>query len=254
MDRRTVKVVLVIALALEVVVACSRPRSSPEYERAQTLWTEVVRSRPEAPAADPRADEVLALLERVPANSLDASAAAALRERIEGERRELAEERARREGLRQRAAMPAPPVAAPAPVPAPVAGGGAAGGQGSAPELAPGMKLEDFRRLVGACFDSAGPVQLTGADAAPRAGEMWVMKNEAACRDAHPRLAGQAVLFAGGILEGLSPLGNLKRIEVRQEVELAPLPDGGTGMVVDGGVVPLPPGARLVVPDGGAAR
>jgi hypothetical protein len=252
MDRRTVKLSLGVVLAAALAVACSRPRPSPDYERARSLWTELVRAHPEAPAADPRADEVLAMLARVPGDSVDASAAAALRVRIEGERRELAEERARREALERRAGIPAPPVVAV--VPGPGAGRGADGGQGTpSVELTPGMKLEDFRKLHGTCFDDAGPVQLTATDAAPRSGEMWVMKGDPACRDAHPRLADQAVLFAGGILAGVSPLGSLERVEVRREVELAPLPDGGMGMVVDGGVVPLPPGARLLPSDGGSA-
>jgi hypothetical protein len=224
----------------------------------------MVRHHPEGPADDPRADEVLALLERVPKDSVDALAASSLRERIEGERREAAAERARREKAVARAAVPAPPIAGGAMTVAggamTVAGGAMTvpGGAPAAPapataDVSPGTTLDAFRAAYGECFGSAGPVQVGAADAGLRPGEMWVMKDDQGCRDAHPRLVGQAVLFVGDALAGVSPLAALKRVEVRREVDLGALPDGGTGMVVDGGVVPLPPGAKLLRVDGGTA-
>jgi hypothetical protein len=204
-----------------------------------------VRERADAAAEDARADEVLALLDRVPPDSADASAAAELRGRIEGERKAHVEELARRQKLVERAGSipsmpaagsPAPPAAKPAPAPR---------------ALAPGTKLEAFRESYGDCVESRGPAQLGTPDGgAPRAGEMWAMKDQAACREKHPELAGQAALFAEGALVGLAPLSSAKKVQVVRQVELAPLPDGGLGEKVDGGVVPLPPGAEIVV-DGG---
>jgi hypothetical protein len=180
-------------------------------------------------------------------DSADAQAAAELRGRIEGERKAHLEELARRQQLVAGAGaargMPGPREEAAAPRPAPL------------PALAPGMKLEVFREVYGECFASRGPVQMSTPDGgAPRSGEMWVMKDDAkydaACREKHPTLAGQAVLFEGGALVGLAPAASAKRTQVVREVELAPLPDGGMGERVDGGVVPLPPGAEIIL-DGG---
>ncbi len=242
-----------LGLAL-LLVACSRPRPSPEYDRARTLWGEIVRARPAAPADDPRSDEVLRLLDAVPRDSADAADASALRDRIARERAEGAAERARREELARRAG---PAEALPAPSAAPGNGGptraGGAPQQPALPPLATGMKLDDFRAAYGSCFAPGGAVQITSTERSPRAGEMWVMKDDPRCREAHPSLVGQTVLFADGTIAGVSPVSAMKRIEVRREVQLAPLPDGSTGMVVDGAVVPLPPGTT-VAPPAGAAR
>jgi hypothetical protein len=114
------------------------------------------------------------------------------------------------------------------------------------------MKLDEFRAAYGPCFASGGAVQIASAERGPRAGEMWVMKDEPRCREAHPSLVGQTVLFADGTIAGVSPVSAVQRVEVRREVQLAPLPDGSTGMVVDGAVVPLPPGATVAPRDGAA--
>jgi hypothetical protein len=233
--------------ALAILLACSRPQPSPDYDRARQLWTSLVQSRGDAAAEDPRADEVLVLLDRVPKDSSDAAAAAELRGRIEGERKAHVEELARRQKL----------VAGAGSIPSvPAAPGGPAAedvrpSRPAAPALVPGMKLEAFREGYGDCFESKGPVQLSSPDGgASRPAEMWVMKGDAACRDKHPQLAGQAALFAAGALVGMAPVASAKTVQVRRQVELAPLPDGGLGERVDGGVVPLPPGAEIIM-DGG---
>jgi hypothetical protein len=230
--------------ALAMLLACSRPQPSPDYDRAAQLWTSVVQARGDAAAEDPRADEVLALLERVPRDSADAAAAAELRGRIEGERKAHVEELTRRQKLVAGAgAIPSAPaesaqaVAEPRPPPT--------------PGLAPGMTLEAFRENYGDCFESRGPVQLTSPDGgAPSSGQMWVMKDDEGCKEKHPQLAGQAALFAAGALVGVAPAASAKKVQVVRQIEVAPLPDGGLGERVDGGVVPLPPGAELVL-DGG---
>jgi hypothetical protein len=237
--------------AFAALLACSRPQPSPDYERARQLWTSLVQARGEAAAEDPRADEVLALLDRVPKESLDAPAAAELRGRIEAERKSHVEELARRQRL----------VAGAGEAPDMPAGSGAAAAEGPAepgppparvPALVVGMKLDEFRASFGDCFDSKESVQLTSPDGGrPRAGQMWVMKDEEGCRGKYPQLAGQVVLFADGVLAGVSPAAAVKRVETVRPVELGTLPDGGLGERVDGGVVPLPEGARLLL-DGGA--
>ena len=234
-----------------VLLACSRPQPSADYERARQLWTSLVQTRGEVAAEDPRADEVLALLDLVPKENPDAPAAAELRGRIEGERKSHVEELARRQKL----------VAGAGEAPGMPAGSGAAAAEGPAepgptaapvPALALGMKLDEFRASFGDCFDSKGPVQLSSPDGgSPRAGQMWVMKDEEGCRGKYPQFAGQAALFADGALAGVSPAASAKRVEIVRQIELGTLPDGGLGERVDGGVVPLPQGARLLL-DGGA--
>lgn len=230
--------------AVAMLFACSRPQPSPDYERARQLWTTLVQTRADAAAEDPRADEILALLDRVPKDSADAPAAAELRGRIEGERKAHVEELARRQrlvtGAGAASSAPLEP-SAPAPEAAPP----------RPPALQPGMKLEAFREAYGDCFESKGPVQIGAPDGgASRDGEMWVMKDDAGCREKHPALAAEAVLFAQGALVGVAPAASAKKVQVVRQVELAPLPDGGLGERVDGGVVPLPPGAEIIV-DGG---
>ncbi len=240
---------ILLMFAFAALLACSRPQPSPDYERARQLWTSLVQARGEGAAEDPRADEVLALLDRVPKESLDAPAAAELRGRIEGERKGHVEELARRQrlvaGAGEAPDMPAGSGAA-------AAGGPAEPGPARAPALTVGMKLDEFRASFGDCFDSKGSVQLSSPDGGhPRAGQMWVMKEEEGCRGKYPQLAGQVVLFADGALAGVSPAAAVKRVETVRPVELGTLPDGGLGERVDGGVVPLPEGARLLL-DGGA--
>lgn len=237
---------LLAVAAFSTLLACSRPQPSPDYDRARHLWTTLVQTRGDAAAEDPGADEVLALLDRVPRDSADAAAAAELRGRIEGERKAHVEELARRQRLVAGAgAAPGAPAAesgAPAaePLPPPPAA------------LRVGMKLEAFREAYGDCFESKGPVKLAPADGGDaRAGEMWVMKEDERCSEKHSQLKGEAVLFAEGALVGIAPAASAKRVQVVRQVELAPLPDGGLGERVDGGVVPLPPGAEVVL-DGGA--
>jgi hypothetical protein len=231
--------------ALALLLACSRPpQPSPDYEQARQLWTSLVQARGDAAAEDPGADEVLALLDRVPSGSADAQAAAELRGRIEGERKAHLEELARRQQLVAGAGatsggMPEPGAPAAEPKPAP------------ASALVVGMKLESFREIYGDCFASRGAVQITSPDGgAPRNGEMWVMKDVPACREKHPALVGEAVLSFEGAVAGMAPVASAKRTQVVREIELAPLPDGGLGERVDGGVVPLPPGAEIIL-DGG---
>jgi hypothetical protein len=238
-----------MALAV-AILACSRPRPSPEYGEARQLWTDVVRARGDGAAEDPRADEVLALLERVPHDSLDAPAAAELRGRIEGERKARLDELRRREELVAAAgAIPSMPATGSSSASAPT---GAQAERAPPRALVPGMKLEEFREKYGRCFERRGPVQVTSpGGGAPRPGEMWAMKDSESCREEDPQLVGQLVLFSGGAFVGLGSKDELKTMEVRREVEVGTLPDGSLGEKVDGKVVPFPEGAKLERVDGG---
>ncbi|HET9599497.1 MAG TPA: hypothetical protein VFP65_28235 [Anaeromyxobacteraceae bacterium] len=242
------------AAGLLLVAACSRPQPSPEYERARALWTEIVKARADEASQDPRADEVLALLAQVPAASADATAAAELRTRIEADRKARAEEQARRERLVAQAGAPQEMPSGGSPQPAAGGGGPGASGEGAAPPpaLRIGMPVQELEKGFGDCFARREPVRIGGGpDAGAREGDLWVMKDDEGCRARHAALAGQGILVAGGQVAGVSPLDKARKVEVRQTVELGTLPDGGTGMRVDGGVVPIPPGATLTRLDGG---
>jgi hypothetical protein len=222
---------------LASLLACSRsPKPSPDYERARSLWTTVVVERGMDAGDDPRAEEVLALLDRVPNESPDAAAAADIRSRISSLRKDSEAERERRARVLGRldgstGAQPSEDTS-----------GAAAPGR---PALAMGMKLEEFRVACGECVEPKGPVKLEAAGGAHRDGEMWVLKDGDDCRARHPQLVDRAAVFVGGALASLSPLSSMRTVEVRRQVELAPLPGGGQGMVVDGKVVPLPPGSKV---------
>ena len=255
-----------LAAACAVALACTpSPKPSPDYERARQLWTDLVQQKPDAAADDPRADEVLALLDRVPKDSSDAAAAADLRGRIAEQRQALAAERKHRAELEGAAAAKAGPTAVP-----PEAGGegaqrppprrrpeertqpGAAPDAGPAPSATPAMTLEAFRAEHGDCVEPKGPIQITAPGGRMTgAAEAWGLKPGAACAEKNPGLAGKVAIFAEGKLASLRPASDVVKTETRREVTLGTLPDGGVGMVVDGGVVPLPPGATLRVLDGG---
>jgi hypothetical protein len=246
-----------IALAL-AVLACSKPQPSPEYEQARTIWNGLVKARTTDAATDPQADEVLALLARVPKRSLDYEAATALTEYIQGERKTAAEAQARRAAILEKAGQePA--------MPSTSGGGGGSGdavaaatggGPASWPaSLAPGMKLEEFQASYGPCFHEQGPAELSARDGgSSRSARVWSMNDTADCREKHGDLVGKIVLFADGQLASVNAASDLKKVDVKREVQLGSLPDGGVGMRVDGGVVPLPPGATLQAPDGGGGR
>jgi hypothetical protein len=240
-----------LVLACAAAAACHRPAPSPDFERARQAWTALVQERGDDAAEDARAGDVLALLGRVPADSLDAAAAQELRDRIERERQAREGERRRRAELVAKAGAPteAPAVGA-APAPAPEAAV-----QPRAPEpiegLAVGTKLDAFRAAHEGCVEPRGPVRLAGRDGGGAAGETWALKPGEPCATRFHHLAGQLVVFAGGALAGVSPATAVKRVDVRENVELGRLPDGGVGIRTDGGVVPPPAGSRVEVLDGG---
>jgi hypothetical protein len=233
-------------LALAALLACARPQPSPEYEKARAIWHQLVQERGLDAASDPRSDEVLVLLGRVDAGSLDASEAATLRHAIEGDRRARAEELAHRQELVAKAAKPTPapvlPQAAVEVAPPPAA----------PPPLKLGMKLEDFRASHGDCFAARGPVQYPAPDGGtPRMGDLWGLKDDAACREKYAPWVGQVALFSKGTLAGEYPVSSVKQVEVRRKIQVGKLPDGRMGeRLPSGEVVPLPEGVKLEPIDG----
>ncbi len=242
---------LALALAL---CACQKPRPSPEYRQARDRHYEIIASYPLEAYARPEMDEVLALLDRVPKDSLDAEAATSLREKIVDERRAIAEEQARRAKLVESAG----PSAAWAPVGGGVGGGGMGAGSGSTAEggepppegaggapaaptrprsqLAPGTPLADFQKAQGECFEAKAPARIGQREGKPLEGEAWGLKDEAACRKAHPDEVGRLALFADGKLVEVREASEAKAAQVTQVVKGVPGKDG---------ILALPPGTKL---------
>lgn len=240
-----------LALAL---CACQKPQPSPEYRRARDRHYEIIASYPLEAYARPEMDEVLALLDRVPTDSLDAEVATSLREQIVAERRAIAEEQARRAKLVESAG----PSVAWAPAGGGAGGGGMGAGSGSTAEggepppegavaapaapsrppskLAPGTPLADFQKAQGECFEAKAPARIGQREGKPLEGEAWGLKDDAACRKAHPDEVGRLALFADGKLVEVREASEAKAAQVTQVVK---------GVVGKDGTLALPPGTKL---------
>jgi hypothetical protein len=247
-----------LALALAATFcACHRPQPSPEYRQARDRHFEILASYPLDAYTRPEMDQVLSLLERVPPDSSDAEAAASLREKILDERRAAAEEGARRARLVESAGQPStwaagapagaggggggPGGAGPGEEPPAGDSGGGQGASGSAParapsQLAAGTALADFRKAQGDCFEAKAPARIGQREGKPLEGEAWGLKDDEACRKAHPAEVGRLVLFADGKLVEVREAGEAKATAVTQAVK---------GVVGKDGTPVLPPGTKL---------
>jgi len=249
---------LATAALAALAIACAKPQPSPEFQRARERFSEVVKRFPGDAYATPEMDEVLSILDAVPASSADAEAALALRQRILAERREVAEQQARREKLLESAGSPSSSsLAGTASTPDGGPRDGETAAQGAArvergSALAAGARLADLQ-AEGECFAPRTDVQVAGGK--PGAGapeQVWALKGSEACKERFPEAVGQFLVFSGGGLTGVAPAESARDVAVERTVEIGRLPDGGPGMVVDGGVVPFPPGSRVEIRDGGA--
>jgi murein DD-endopeptidase MepM/ murein hydrolase activator NlpD len=93
-------------LALVLAVGCP-PRTSPEYEEAHRLFSQLYARHLDAAYGVPEMDQVVELLQRVPERSADAPAARELLARIQAGRTQLArEEEQRRSTVREMLAAP----------------------------------------------------------------------------------------------------------------------------------------------------
>jgi hypothetical protein len=253
------RIVLAAALAAGLC-SCQKPQPSPEYQQARQRYAALQAQYPLEARERPEMDEVLSLLERVPRDSADTEAAAALREAILGERRALAEERARRAKLVESAGNSAAWAAGSsvsaggaAGGEAAIAGGGAprpegppgaeAGGQGGpgAParppsRLAAGTALADFQKAQGDCFEARAPARIGQREGKPLEGEAWALKESDACKKAHPDEVGRLLLFAEGKLVEVREVGEGKATPVTQAIK---------GVAGRDGAPALPPGTKL---------
>ncbi len=240
-------------ILLAALLGCSRPAPSPVYAEARERWNALLAERGDEASESRQAEEVLAALRTVPSASPDAPAAQELQARIAGERRDRAAERARRAELVARAGESQPGEPSRPDPPGPTGEGGSPGASARPGPLALGTSLAKFQEEAGDCFQRRGAVQVAG-DAGARPGEAWTLRDAPGCRERYPQAAGGLVVFADGVMVGLSPAGSERKVERKELVELGTLPDGGRGIRTDAGVRPLPEGATLRVLDGGPPR
>jgi hypothetical protein len=243
-----------LALALAAgACACHRPQPSPEYQQARDKHFALIASYPLDAAGRPEMDEVLGLLERVPKSSLDAEAAAALRDQILGERKAVAEERARRAKLVEAAGTPtawagtsgstggsgAPAQAAGGGAAAPAgiaAGEGGAAAAAAAPQLEAGMPLADFQKVRGDCAERRAPARILQPDGKSAVGEAWAIRDTEECKKAHPGEAGKLMVFVEGKLAAAPEAGQARATQATQKIE---------GVAGKDGAPALPPGLKL---------
>jgi hypothetical protein len=204
--------------------ACARKEPSAEFSRASERFNKLYAQHLDDAYLDPGMHEVEGLLQRVPPDSLDAPGAQALLKRIQEGRARM--EQAARERAQASAAALAPPTisgatvtsTAPATSPAARPAAPADAGPPSGPHA--GMGTREFNRLFGDCFESAGPVEVTGRGTR----DSFALADSARCRAAHPTMVNSLVLADSDAVLGVVPKSALQRT----------LPDGGT---------PAPPAA-----------
>lgn len=229
--------------------ACQKPQPSPEYQEARQRYAALLAGAPLDAAVRPEMDEVLSLLERVPPRSLDAEAAAALRARILDERRNLADEQARRARMVESAGTPTAWVQG-------AGGPGGAPGVATLPEEAPaaapprppsqlaaGTPLADFQKAQGECFEAKAPATIAQREGKALQGEAWGLRESEDCKKSHPDEVGRLVLFADGKLLEVREAKEAKATAVTQNVK---------GIVGKDGAPALPPGTKL--PPGSTLR
>lgn len=156
--------VLVLCVAMLAVTGCPR-RSAPEFYALESNAGLLVDRGGDDAWLSPEMDAVVTGLQAIPPRALEADRAVALLAKITTERTRLAAERAEKDRLQQEIdARPrptlAPFVAAP---PVPTAVEPIDAGPPPEPKPTPGMPLEAFLKLFGACFKDGPPLEIPGA-------------------------------------------------------------------------------------------
>jgi hypothetical protein len=220
MPRRFWVMTLVLAAA-----ACAR-KESDEFNLASKRFNKLYAQQLDDAYVDPGMREVESLLQRVPSDSLDAPAAKQLLKRIQDGR--ASADQATRERALAMAQARLPPkisgsvITAPTP-PVPTAPFRPPGPPDAGPPPVPnaGMSMRDFNLRFGDCFESAGPVEVTGRGTRDSFG----LADTARCRAALPTMVNAVVLADGQTVLGVVPKSALTRTPV----------DGGTPAPPDAG-------------------
>jgi hypothetical protein len=217
-----------LLLALAAVLwtgACARKEPSAEFSRASERFNKLYAQQLDDAYLDPGMHEVEGLLQRVPPDSLDGPAAQALLKRIQ-EGRARMEQNARERAQASAAALTpptisgatvgsSPPATTAAARPAPSPDAGAPSGPHA------GMSTRDFNRFFGDCFESAGPVEVTGRGVR----DSFALADSGRCRSALPTMVNSLVLADSDTVLGVVPKSALQRT----------IPDAGAPAPSDAG-------------------
>jgi hypothetical protein len=211
--------------ALLGAAACARKEPSADFSRASERFNKLYAQQLDDAYLDPGMREVEGLLQHVPPDSLDAPGAQALLKRIQEGRARM--EQGARERAQASAAALAPPTisgatvgsgaSATSPVVRPAAPPDA--GPPSSPHA--GMSTREFNRFFGDCFESAGPVEVTGRGTR----DSFALADSPRCRSALPTMVNSLVLADSDTVLGVVPKSALQRT----------FPDGGIPAGVDAG-------------------
>jgi hypothetical protein len=217
-----------LLLALAAVLwtgACARKEPSAEFSRASERFNKLYAQQLDDAYLDPGMHEVEGLLQHVPPDSLDAPGAQALLKRIQEGRARM--EQAARERTQASAAALAPPtisgatISSSAPATSTAARTAAPPDAGAPSGPHAGMSTREFNRFFGDCFESAGPVEVTGRGTR----DSFALADSYRCRSALPTMVNSVVLADSETVLGIVPKSALQRT----------IPDAGAPAPSDAG-------------------
>jgi hypothetical protein len=244
-----------VAIAALLLLACHKPRPSPEYTEASGSYTTLLAEMGDDAFADERMARIEALLQKVPQDSLDAQGARELQGRINAERNRVQAEAVAQQKALEKLNHPPPTPDSPSALgtsaveakpEVPDAGGAAA-------DLKRGMTVEEMRTQSGDCFNSQGALKVRGPGGTED-GEMFVLRDIATCTNKYPQYRDRTLVFTGGRLLGPYDKADMMTPQPKGEPAKAPTaaPQPGTGGQGESPTVTFPgqpkPGTPLPSP------
>jgi hypothetical protein len=210
---RKLRYLLTLALCLGLIAGCHKSgKPSPDYQKARTLWLDLLRDKMGKAYSDPGAQEVIGLLERVDPSSMDARVAADLKAEIQKGR---AEALASDEAVRQQVAQAQNAVNNPTftgtgtgyRFAVAAEGDGGTGETGDAGPRGPeqpkiGMSADEFERKFSRCFESRADAAFNGQ----LGGRIWAMRDLVVCRELYPSLIDSAIVIFEGKVVSILPM------------------------------------------------
>jgi hypothetical protein len=201
--------VITLLFTLLLTSACPKSSGPPseDYQKARTIWLELLKDKRDNASSDPAAQDVLALLQKVDPTSIDGPAAANLKAQIE---QGISEAKARQSDLdkEQDQARQAAQAVGPGTTFGPsrygtgetqaVADGGvaAAGGEDS-PKV--GMTTAEFEGKFGRCFEMKNEAAIGGK----LGGQVWGLKDLGLCRERFKDFLTHSVVLVDGKVDSI---------------------------------------------------
>jgi len=208
---RKLRVLLSLLMCLGLLGGCHRSgKPSPDYQKARTLWLDLLRDKMGKAYGDPGAQEVLDLLDRVDPSSMDARVAADLKAEIQKGR---ADSRESDESLRQQVERAQQAATSPTfvssgggyhyAVSEGDAGEGAQGDGGTSDERPTvGMSAGDFDQKFSRCFEYKTDAAVGGQ----LGGKTYGLRDLSVCRELYGDLQDKGVVIFDGKVAMIEPL------------------------------------------------